>query len=63
MLTTPLVRAGEPVAEPDLAAARELVASGLHSLPWEGLNLSARRPGDPDPQISAPQRRHAQRRE
>jgi nicotinate phosphoribosyltransferase len=44
VLTTPLVRAGAVVREPDLAAARELVASGLRSLPWEGLSLS---PGDP----------------
>jgi nicotinate phosphoribosyltransferase len=44
VLTTPLVRDGAIVGEPDLAAARELVASGLRSLPWEGLSLS---PGDP----------------
>ncbi len=40
VLTTPLVRGGEVVAETSLAAARELVACGLRSLPWEGLNLS-----------------------
>ncbi|WP_155771899.1 nicotinate phosphoribosyltransferase [Mycobacterium asiaticum] len=44
VLTTPLVRAGQAVAQPDLNAARELVASGLRSLPWEGLRLS---PGEP----------------
>lgn len=45
VLTRPLVRAGEPVADlPGLAAGRELVAAGLRSLPWEGLALSA---GDP----------------
>jgi nicotinate phosphoribosyltransferase len=44
VLTTPLVRAGEVIVDNDLAAARELVAAGLHSLPWEGLRLS---PGDP----------------
>ncbi len=47
VLTTPLVRGGEVVAGPDhaaLAAARGLVASGLHSLPWEGLKLAH---GDP----------------
>jgi nicotinate phosphoribosyltransferase len=47
VLTTPLVRGGEVVAGTDhtaLTAARELVASGLHSLPWEGLKLA---PGDP----------------
>lgn len=40
VLTVPLVRGGELVSKPNLAAARELVASGLRSLPWEGLNLS-----------------------
>lgn len=44
VLTTPLVRAGEILVDNDLAAARDLVASGLRSLPWEGLALS---PGDP----------------
>lgn len=44
LLTTPLVRAGEVVVQTDLAAARELVTSGLRSLPWEGLKLS---PGEP----------------
>jgi nicotinate phosphoribosyltransferase len=47
VLTTPLVRGGEVEADPDragLLAARELVASGLHSLPWEGLTLAH---GDP----------------
>jgi nicotinate phosphoribosyltransferase len=44
VLTTPLVRAGEVIVDNDLAAARDLVAAGLRSLPWEGLRLS---PGDP----------------
>jgi nicotinate phosphoribosyltransferase len=47
VLTTPLVRGGEVVADTNegaLAAARKLVASGLHSLPWEGLKLAH---GDP----------------
>ncbi len=47
LLTTPLVRGGQMVADADaaaMAAARELVASGLHSLPWEGLKLA---PGEP----------------
>jgi nicotinate phosphoribosyltransferase len=47
VLTIPLVRGGEVVADTGktaLAAARELVASGLHSLPWEGLKLAH---GDP----------------
>jgi nicotinate phosphoribosyltransferase len=47
VLTTPLVRGGEVVAKPDLAVARELVASGLRSLPWEGLNLSHGEPAIP----------------
>ena len=44
VLTTPLVRGGEVVFDADLAAARDRVAAGLRSLPWEGLSLS---PGDP----------------
>lgn len=47
VLTRALVRQGQVVADAgadDLAAARERVAAGLHSLPWEGLALSA---GDP----------------
>lgn len=46
-LTTPLVRDGQVVADMcpgALATARELVATGLISLPWEGLKLA---PGDP----------------
>lgn len=41
VLTMPLMRAGEVVSPADLHAARELVARGLGSLPWEGLALSA----------------------
>ena len=52
-LTIPLVRGGEVVSEPNLAAARELVASGLQSLPWEGLNLSHGEPAIPTTQIPA----------
>lgn len=44
VLTTSLVRGGEILVDNDLTMARELVASGLRSLPWEGLALS---PGDP----------------
>ncbi len=58
VLTTPLVRRGEVVAEPNLAAARELVASGLRSLPWEGLNLSHGDPAIPTTQIPARQPQH-----
>ncbi|MGB8387003.1 nicotinate phosphoribosyltransferase [Mycobacterium sp.] len=53
MLTIPLVRGGEVVCKPKLAAARELVASGLQSLPWEGLNLSHGEPAIPTTQIPA----------
>lgn len=53
VLTTPLVRAGQPVVDVDLAAARELVASGLRSLPWEGLKLSHGDPAIPTLQIPA----------
>ena len=53
VLTTPLVRGGEVLAKPNLAAARELVASGLRSLPWEGLNLSNGEPAIPTTQIPA----------
>ncbi|MCV6964496.1 nicotinate phosphoribosyltransferase [Mycobacterium intermedium] len=44
VLTTPLVREGQVVYDADLGAARERVAAGLVSLPWEGLKLAA---GDP----------------
>ena len=53
VLTTPLVRGGEAVFTPKLSAARELVASGLRSLPWEGLNLSHGEPAIPTTQIRA----------
>ncbi|MGO9227174.1 nicotinate phosphoribosyltransferase [Mycobacterium sp.] len=56
VLTTPLVRGGEMVAEPNLAAARELVACGLRSLPWEGLNLSHGDPAIPTTMIPAQHR-------
>jgi nicotinate phosphoribosyltransferase len=54
VLTTPLVRGGEVVAGTDhaaLSAARGLVASGLHSLPWEGLKLAHGDPAIPTVQI------------
>jgi nicotinate phosphoribosyltransferase len=53
-LTVPLVRGGDVVAETGrgaLAAARDLVASGLHSLPWEGLKLAHGDPAIPTVQI------------
>ena len=43
-LTVQLVRDGAPIADVGLAAARERVSQGLHSLPWDGLKLSR---GDP----------------
>ena len=53
LLTAPLVRRGEALAAPDLNAARELVAAGLHSLPWEGLALSHGEPAIPTRQLAA----------
>ncbi|MGV0806968.1 nicotinate phosphoribosyltransferase [Mycolicibacterium setense] len=50
-LTVPLVKGGAPVEGhhpgTDLAAARERVAAGLHSLPWDGLKLSRGEPAIP----------------
>lgn len=46
-LTVELVRAGEPVADLSLAAARERVGAGLRSLPWDGLKLSRGEPAIP----------------
>ena len=51
LLTVPLVRGGEPLVSPDLSAARELVAAGLRSLPWEGLALSHGQPALPTRQL------------
>jgi nicotinate phosphoribosyltransferase len=56
VLTVPLVRGGELVSKPNLAAARELVTSGLRSLPWEGLNLSHGDPAVTTTQIPASRR-------
>ncbi|HUH70010.1 MAG TPA: nicotinate phosphoribosyltransferase [Mycobacterium sp.] len=56
VLTTPLVRGGDIVADTGqgaLTAARKLVASGLHSLPWEGLKLAHGDPSVPTVQIPA----------
>ncbi len=46
-LTVPLVQDGEPVGDLSLDAARQRVASGLHSLPWDGLKLSRGEPAIP----------------
>ncbi len=47
-LVIPLLRGGDPVPNlPTLADARELVARGLASLPWEGLKLSHGEPAIP----------------
>lgn len=50
VLTVPLVRGGEVVCGTGasaLAAARERVAAGLRSLPWEGLKLAHGEPAIP----------------
>ena len=39
-VAVPLVRGGDVVATGTVADARDLVAAGLTSLPWEGLGLS-----------------------
>ena len=41
------------LADTSLAAARTLVASGLRSLPWEGLKLAHGEPAIPTTQIPA----------
>lgn len=46
-LTVALVRGGEAVGAATLADARERVAAGLTSLPWEGLRLSHGEPAIP----------------
>ena len=54
VLTIPLVRSGQPVAdanESSLEAARALAAAGLRSLPWEGLALSRGEPAIPTRQV------------
>ena len=54
VLTIPLVRSGTTVIDlgPEaLGVARKLVASGLRSLPWEGLMLSHGDPAIPTTQI------------
>ena len=47
VITVPLVRGGEPVADFGLDAARARVVVGLKSLPWDGLKLSHGEPAVP----------------
>ena len=51
-LAHPLIRAGESVTDADLESARERVAAGLHSLPWDGLALSRGEPAIPTRMVS-----------
>ncbi|MEH3138750.1 MAG: nicotinate phosphoribosyltransferase [Mycobacterium kyogaense] len=51
-VTTALVRDGQAVADPSLAAARERVQQGLLSLPWDGLKLSKGEPAIPTRMIA-----------
>ncbi|KUH80383.1 nicotinate phosphoribosyltransferase [Mycobacterium sp. GA-1999] len=46
-LTVPLIQRGEPVDELPFDAARQRVADGLTSLPWDGLKLSRGEPAIP----------------
>ena len=52
-VTIPLVRDGKAVVDVSLGVARDLVTSGLRSLPWEGLMLSHGDPAIPTTQIPA----------
>jgi nicotinate phosphoribosyltransferase len=57
LVTVPLVRGGQVVADmghAGLSAARELVSSGLRSLPWEGLKLAHGDPAIPTVHFSQP---------
>ncbi|OBJ39383.1 nicotinate phosphoribosyltransferase [Mycolicibacterium mucogenicum] len=53
VLTVPLVRSGSVVHDSSLDDARARVAAGLHSLPWDGLKLSAGEPAIPTRLVSA----------
>ncbi len=53
VLTVPLVRSGSVVYDSSLADARARVAAGLHSLPWDGLKLSAGEPAIPTRLVGA----------
>jgi len=58
-LTVDLVRAGEPVADLGIDAARRRVKDGLLSLPWDGLKLSKGEPAIPTRMMSPTSRRDA----
>jgi nicotinate phosphoribosyltransferase len=51
-LTVPFVRAGSPLIDDSLEAARGRVRSGLLSLPWDGLKLSKGEPAVPTRMIA-----------
>lgn len=53
VLTVPLVRSGSVVCDSSLTDARARVAAGLHSLPWDGLKLSAGEPAIPTRLVGA----------
>lgn len=53
VLTVPLVRSGSVVYDSSLDDARARVAAGLHSLPWDGLKLSAGEPAIPTRLVGA----------
>ncbi|UCZ61839.1 nicotinate phosphoribosyltransferase [Mycolicibacterium phocaicum] len=53
VLTVPLVRSGAVVYDSSLDDARARVAAGLHSLPWDGLKLSAGEPAIPTRLVGA----------
>jgi nicotinate phosphoribosyltransferase len=53
-LTVDLVRAGEPVDDLSIEAARRRVKEGLLCLPWDGLKLSKGEPAIPTRMIPPP---------
>jgi nicotinate phosphoribosyltransferase len=53
VLTVPLARSGSVVYDSSLDDARARVAAGLHSLPWDGLKLSAGEPAIPTRLVGA----------
>jgi nicotinate phosphoribosyltransferase len=53
IVTVPLARGGDAVADFGLDAARRRVAAGLRSLPWDGLKLSHGEPAVPTRMVPA----------